>query len=862
VLEKLSWIWTADGLFTITQSELKILNEQLLSNGIPDSRRAEVEEQIAKLEERKERLSVHLEDPQSFLNSREQEMELTIEALRTPLKEKEVDRKSIKYINNPPGKVPESFRNRISETAILCEFVQSEQRCLAVVVGRGGEGKTTLVCRMLKYAENGELPDNCGSIELDGIVYLSAKNGKEATFENFCDGLLKLTGGDQKSELSSMLNNSSLSVKQKADRLALVFSEKPVIVLLDNLETYLDPVTQEFLSNDTYNMLLGIADASETSIKLILTTRVLPTQLADLDPFKQIRIDLENGLDSPYAEEVLRAMDSDGSAGIRDATDEDLKRARDLTNGNPRALEALYGLLYKDHEVTLSSLIERYQSRRPDELTSILVGETFDRLERESKMIMHALAVYNTPVDTNAIDFLLLPWMPTVNSASVLQKLVMAKVVRHDQSGYFLHPIDAEHSLSTLDDTGESNYSFRTLSSRSAEYFRKLSLPQSEWKTFDDLVPLLREVTQRKNAGDYPTAARVLNSITFNYLFQWGRLELLEREWSALMPHLKNDLDRVLALAMVGSVYTKFGKIHEAIACHKEDVDLAVKYQRPNSHAISLCNLAAAMEKIGKLRESIEANREAMKYDKLTGDYQGLAVDYINESMRYKELGDFKSALKSNELGRKISQESGFERGELRYFLNLGAISLLQGKKRVALDHLEKAKAITSDQKHIETLSAAVYWIGLSYLSLEDFDAALGSFTEDIGGLHLDYSYRVYVAASVAAIGAGDKVLFEKLYIKAHAESETLYERCSESYRPLLNMGTALIVRAAFDGKEKCEKGQSLLRKAKEQGDARGSFSAIGIVLKGLRKAIPESADLVNDCLKDLGIREKKWGIF
>src|SRR3712207_7099478 len=44
---------------------------------------------------------------------------------------------------------------------------------LMTVVGRGGIGKTAMVCRLLKSLEGGRLPDEGGDLSVDGIVYLS-----------------------------------------------------------------------------------------------------------------------------------------------------------------------------------------------------------------------------------------------------------------------------------------------------------------------------------------------------------------------------------------------------------------------------------------------------------------------------------------------------------------------------------------------------------------------------------------------------------------------------------------------------------------------------------------------------------------
>ena len=44
---------------------------------------------------------------------------------------------------------------------------------MLTIVGRGGVGKTAMVCRLLKGLESGETePDGLGAMKVEGIVYL------------------------------------------------------------------------------------------------------------------------------------------------------------------------------------------------------------------------------------------------------------------------------------------------------------------------------------------------------------------------------------------------------------------------------------------------------------------------------------------------------------------------------------------------------------------------------------------------------------------------------------------------------------------------------------------------------------------
>jgi len=77
-----------------------------------------------------------------------------------------------------------------------------------------------------------------------------------------------------------------------------------------------------------------------------------------LQPGRQTRIDLDDGLASPYAENILREMDADGKVGLRDAPDALLYEARQRTRGYPRALEALFAILSADRDTTLREILD------------------------------------------------------------------------------------------------------------------------------------------------------------------------------------------------------------------------------------------------------------------------------------------------------------------------------------------------------------------------------------------------------------------------------------------------------------------------------------------------------------------------
>ena len=64
------------------------------------------------------------------------------------------------------------------ETGVLAGTLTDPGIRLVTVVGRGGIGKTAMVCRLLKELEAGKVPDEPGdsvAIAVGGIVYLSPR---------------------------------------------------------------------------------------------------------------------------------------------------------------------------------------------------------------------------------------------------------------------------------------------------------------------------------------------------------------------------------------------------------------------------------------------------------------------------------------------------------------------------------------------------------------------------------------------------------------------------------------------------------------------------------------------------------------
>ena len=120
----------------------------------------------------------------------EQRIDSGLERERQPADKPAIRR--AKFVNPPPMTAPSWFQDRYVETRLIGEFLRDGGLRLLAVVGRGGVGKTAMVCRLLKALEAGRLPDDGGELPVDAIVYLSPAGIHPISFPNLFADLTRV----------------------------------------------------------------------------------------------------------------------------------------------------------------------------------------------------------------------------------------------------------------------------------------------------------------------------------------------------------------------------------------------------------------------------------------------------------------------------------------------------------------------------------------------------------------------------------------------------------------------------------------------------------------------------------------------
>jgi tetratricopeptide (TPR) repeat protein len=615
-----------------------------------------------------------------------------------------------KFVNPPPAVAPVWFQDRQVETGLLARYVTDPGIRLVSVTGRGGIGKTAMVCRLLEGLEGGRIPDvegDAAAVTIGGIVYLSRNGVHKVEYPTLVADLLRLLPPAGAQRLQPQYLDHSPAEMMLAVLEAFPAGEPPVVALLDNLESVIDAEHETLAERALHEALSTVLTAPAHAVTVIATTRIVPAELVKVEPGRQRQLRLDQGLGSPDAQVVLRALDDDGQLGLRDAPDDLLDGLRQHTRGFPRALEAVKAILDGDHTLTPHDLLDRTRQLPEDQVVQVLVGEAYELLDGPARQVMQALAVYPAPVSAVGVEFLLLPVNPTIDAVPILTRLVRRQLVRFQDRRYFLHPLDREYARSQLPPGGPGNspaaFTLTGLRARAAEYYAQIRTPPESWRSLEDVRPHLAEFELRCDTGDYDTAAAVLADIDMDYLLVWGHYrtlaELNQRIYQRITDPFLNGRHRV----RLAIVYSRLGNYRQAIDLHTQ-VLAEVREAGDREHEIGqLFNLGNCHSSLGDYRQAIDLHTQALAIARETGDRDSEMMNLGSLGYCHASLGDYRQAINLHIQALAIARDTGDRQHEAGQLGNLATCYVFSGDYRQAIDLRTQVLAIardTGDRQH------------------------------------------------------------------------------------------------------------------------------------------------------------------
>ena len=164
--------------------------------------------------------------------------------------------------------------------------------------------------------------------------------------------------------------------------------------------------------------LRALLNAPVHGVKVILTSRVAPRALLFVQPERQRRLDLDQGLDSPHAEQVLRARDPDGRLGPEEAPDRCLPRR----GSGPGVTRARWRRSRRSWPPTGTPRCPNCSPRRPGCPTTWWRRWSGRRSTGWTRWRSRSCRRWPStrPVPPVAVDYLLQPYRPAVDAAPVL----------------------------------------------------------------------------------------------------------------------------------------------------------------------------------------------------------------------------------------------------------------------------------------------------------------------------------------------------------------------------------------------------------------------------------------------------------
>ncbi len=593
--------------------------------------------------------------------------------------------RSSKFVNPPPATAPTWFQDRQVETGLLAKYVTDPWIRLVTVTGRGGIGKTAMVCRLLKGLESGRIPDvegEAAAITVGGIVYLSRNGVHQVDYPTLVADLLRLLPAADAERLQRLYLDPHHSPAEMMLVLLEAFpAGEPVVVLLDNLESVMDAQRETLTDSALHEALSTVLTAPEHAITVITTTRVTPAALLKLEPARQRQLRLNEGLGSPDAQIVLRELDDDGRLGLRDASDDLLDGLRQHTRGFPRALEAVKAILDGDETLTPGDLFDRTRHLHEDQVVQVLVGEAYELLDDPAQQVMQALSVYPAPVSPVGVDFLLRPVNPTTDAAPILTRLVRRQLVRFHEAHYYLHPIDRDYARGHLPPGHPGDpaaaFTLAGLQARAAEYYAQIRMPRESWRSLEDVQPQLAEFELRCDAGDYQRAMD-LQTQALAIARETG-------DRGAEARHMSN-----------------LGNCYGAVGEHGQAADL----------------MALAL---GIAREVGERQDEGMH---LEGMHLG------NLGLCHASVGEYEQAVDLYTQSLAIAREVGDRYGEANAMTFMSRVLLASDDARQAVTLLEQAVRIADSTGDLEPAVAARSLLARARLYLGAPEAALAVLAE------------------------------------------------------------------------------------------------------------------------------------
>ena len=219
---------------------------------------------------------------------------------------------------------------------------------------------------------------------------------------------MSVLGPDADESLRQVLRDVDQPVARKAEVLLSRMTDGMFVMAIDQLEDLFTPA--DVIADAQWRDFLEVLLQASHGVRVLTSSRrrmvVSPTAM------RGVRlVPIDHGLPEADAVQVLRELDHEGTLGLRNAPESQLRWGVQRVHGMPRALGAIASILANDQTLTFDRLVGDNLVFEGEVLEN-LVAEQYRRLTSEQRLVVEALSVFGHPIPEVAVRIYSLRFTP------------------------------------------------------------------------------------------------------------------------------------------------------------------------------------------------------------------------------------------------------------------------------------------------------------------------------------------------------------------------------------------------------------------------------------------------------------------
>jgi tetratricopeptide (TPR) repeat protein len=607
-------------------------------------------------------------------------------------------------------------RGFIGRRQILREIYRAIEKQTGAIVlkGPGGIGKSTLTTRVTANLSR----QNYGFIVIRD----------NTTVEQILEAISKAATAKDVKDAEAILEQNWDSLQKLSWFMENFFSHHKTVLIFDNFEVNQDEKSGDFLEAEEKQRLKKFLWqfrewlTHNDSVLLFSTRYKLP------------------GFDSPEVQRDIREFTETefrkmlwNSKALKRLDGKSSKDLMQEVGGNPRALELLDKIAYKEYErkdfswEQLKDLMPELQVRiihresADDDFTPLFLDRLIGYLTVTQRLVLDIFSVFRKPVPMEVL---------AAHKATMVRKdrdrlvdlslLEWLKEKKEDL--FYVHRLTAQYLLEQMGGKLKKKYHYSA-----ARYFDGIRTEEGE-VYLEDLI----EARWHYLRASRWTRAAELTFDLEDYLRlhgapQWAMELLLELELKKL-----KKIHKGMAHNRIGILHHQFGEYDEALSRYQKALEIFRELDDQKGLAVNLHLIGYISQDKGNYGDALQKYQESLKIHEQIGDLNGIAENLHHIGMILQDKGNYKDALQKYQESLEIKRKTGDTQGISIALHQIGMIYQDKGNHEDALQKYQESLEIKRKIGDTRGIASNLHQIGIIHQEKGNYEDALQMYQESL----------------------------------------------------------------------------------------------------------------------------------